>query len=520
MAAMKPHSLPQAEPMRGRRRNFTTLGTALGTAPMHCGTAAQRQCCTCFSLTSHTEQAKSCPDLRYQMFDDEPPTDAQYAFLATFKGGGHKSPTITHSDSSLASHNELAEALAPWTRILAWAGLHHALNGPPSHWATAHGVFSFLLFLFIGIFNYLGAASDPTFQNASNYAAAAYVLPSLVLIFASLMYAGCLAFIRSPERLRTVFAILFDGKQEGLLRTARLDFSIAVRSKYTRTIMWTAVISEILLLVINTFYLFGRHDEFHAFEFLVVGISLQYLYFCMLMCITIPILASRVHAAALLHLRRFVTEPAVMDVVMPELIAGSHNSQHETSIQDMNKIESGFVTDAMGAPLYLDALQFVLISIRRNRQHLQDSCLALFWTLTGTIGFLALVSMLYCALALAVFLLPNAQFDAWPLRLTIILNFSIFGAIFAANLFIVLFSIATVTDSYQMMLSALVGRGNPALMQTIKRHAWQLQLLTTTPEADYFRVSGIPITAELVARLGYLSVIVLGTLITQIGNRA
>ena len=130
------------------------------------------------------------------------------------------------------------------------------------------------------------------------------------------------------------------------------------------------------------------------------------------------------------------------------------------------------------------------------------------------------MSILYSALAVAVFVFPNAKFDAWPLRLTIILNFSIFGAIFAAILLGVLFFIANVTDSYQMMLSALVGRGNPALMQTIKRHAWQLQLLTSTPEADYFRVSGIPITAELVARLGYFSVIVIGALITQIGNRA
>jgi hypothetical protein len=479
---------------------------------------------TALSTKATHNSLQDCISYRaHEMFAESVPTDdhsnAQYASLATFSGGGHESPTIPHLGSS--SHDELAEALAPWTRILAWAGLHHALNGPPSHWATAHGVFVFLLHLFIGIINYIGAASDPTFSKiASNYATAAYALPSLVLIVASLMYAGCLTFIRSPELIRAVFAILFDGKQEALLRTARLDFSIAVRSRYARVIVWTVIISEILLLAINTFYLLGRNDKFHALASLAIGVSLQYLYFCMLMCITIPILASRVHVAALVHLRRFVTEPSVMNVVLPELTAGSQKPQHETSLQEMNSIESGFATDAMGAPLYLDPLHLVLISIRRNRQHLQDACLALFWTLTGTIGFLALVSMLYCALSVAVFVFPNAKFDEWALRLTIILNFSIFGAIFAAILFIVLFSIANVTDSYQMMLSVLVGRGNPALMQTIKRHAWQLQLLTTTPEADYFRVSGIPITAELVARLGYFCVIVLGALITQIGNSA
>jgi hypothetical protein len=97
-------------------------------------------------------------------------------------------------------------------------------------------------------------------------------------------------------------------------------------------------------------------------------------------------------------------------------------------------------------------------------------------------------------------------------------TFGVFGILYATLLFGILYSIASATDAYRTCSAALLGRGHARLMRTVKAHAWEMQLIASTSEADLFRVSGIPVTLESVARIGYVGLLALGALVTQIGS--
>jgi hypothetical protein len=160
----------------------------------------------------------------------------------------------------------------------------------------------------------------------------------------------------------------------------------------------------------------------------------------------------------------------------------------------------------------------VLISIRTNRVHLEDSSMVLLWPLTSTVGLLSITSIGYLTLITVTIWFRNPVFEAWNLSSQVKFIFGVFGIFYATLLFVILYSLASATDAYRTCSAALFGRGHARLMRTVKAHAWELQLIASTPEADLFRVSGIPVTLESVARLGYVGLLALGALVTQIGS--
>jgi hypothetical protein len=166
---------------------------------------------------------------------------------------------------------------------------------------------------------------------------------------------------------------------------------------------------------------------------------------------------------------------------------------------DLMAVESGYVSSSDGKFACVDELHYMLIMIRRHRQMLAEACAAQMWLFTSLCASLSFFAVSY--MSASMYCIVN-----WPvpnLTMAPLIEFCFFSIILAALLLIFFYCVASVTQAYQQCTRAVMSRGCGALMRTAKQHAWQMQLLASTPEADFFQVMGLSVNFELVSRVSY-----------------
>jgi hypothetical protein len=428
----------------------------------------------------------------------------------------------------------LIESLDPWLQWLKYSGLYHGLRGPPSVWANVHaGLILAILFgtsiqaLYVYLF-----IDDP--DSATGFVAPlgkiTYLVVSCFDVALGLGFLSCVFFFRSEQRLQATFVILF--QDNPLMRQPRLDFAIKLRKLYMPRVRLYSIIGTIAAYGIKIYILFTGEITARAVLYLIVfGIPLAYVAFVLATVMIIPFFLTIVHRFAIERMQAIITDPVtfakcktdMQDQIVKQTTDNTGTIQFFTSIlfhsvsnfsnisfmnaaafesggtSDLMAVDSGYVSSSDGKFACVDELHYVLIMIRRHRQMLAEACAVQIWLFAALclcLSFFAvsyISTFTYCILHWP---MPHVPSNS-------LIEYGFFGILLTSLLLIFLYCVASVTQAYQQCTRAVLSRGCGALMRSAKQHAWQMQLLASTPEADFFQVMGLSVNFELVSRIGY-----------------
>jgi hypothetical protein len=416
---------------------------------------------------------------------------------------------------------EFSEVLDPWLQWLSTAGLYTTLHGPTTTCQDFHSGITAIFFFALGSLDltlFLTSTSpDVVAMRSSQIGKISYTMSTLFSFTLGFVYLACVFFFRSEQRMKATFTILF--QDNPLMRQPRLDFAIALRNRYMPRLKMFCVCWMLFVVILMISSIIQQSLDVKTVLSDLTEIPFLYLAYVMVVTLTVPFFTTIVHRFAMEYMHLIITDPITFAKCQPDMQDRIVKQPIDAaafecgSVTDLVAVDSGYVVSSDGKFACVDELHYMLIMIRRHRQMLAEACTAQMWLLTSLFSSLSFVTVAFLSIfVVSIMHWPNISGSLFT---GFVINFGLFGTILFGLLAGFLFCVAYVSHVHMQCTEAVMSSGCGALMRTAKQHAWQMQLLISTLNADNFKVFGISINFALVSRLGYFVILAIAYLISS-----